>query len=185
MSCDTTQMGADQAVPAHKHACVCASMPLSSLTSIWIRACSSSSRDKQTSLPFRRRHTLNAAPLPLVCGGDPMAHWHASQAPSHEALAPHTLSWTHPFLPSTKCVWRIGCKDPLHTALWSAPLSAALHSRLPWSMCHHHHAQQQQQQMRMSPLLARATALPPVGGDCCCCVVLCCTASLDCSSSSC
>ena len=56
-----------------------------------------SSGDQQTSLPFGRRHTLNAAPLQLVCGGESLAHWHSSQAPSNEALAPHTLLWTHPF----------------------------------------------------------------------------------------
>ena len=130
MSCDTAQMGADQAVPADKQSLVCASMPLSSPTSIWIRACSSSSssRDKQTSLPFRRRCIEDAPPLPLVCGGESIAHCHPSQAPSNDALSPHTLPQTHPFLPSTKCVWRIGCKDPLHTALCSAPQSAVLHS---------------------------------------------------------
>ena len=56
-----------------------------------------SSGDPQTSLHFRRRHTHNAAPLPLVCGGDPMAHCYPSQAPSNEALAPHTLLWAHAF----------------------------------------------------------------------------------------
>ena len=91
MSCDTAQMGADQAVPADKQSLVCASMPLSSPTSIWIRACSSSSRDQQTSLPFRRRHTHNAAPLPLVYGGESIAHCHPSQPPSNDALSPHTL----------------------------------------------------------------------------------------------
>ena len=56
-------------------------------------------------------------------------------------------------LASSKCVLH----GPRHTALCCAPLSAALHSRLPWSMCHHHH-HEQQQQMRLSPLLARMAA---------------------------
>ena len=56
-----------------------------------------SSSDQQTSLPFGRRHTLNAAPLPLVCGGESLAHCYPSQAPSNEALAPHTLLWAHAF----------------------------------------------------------------------------------------
>ena len=106
MSCDTAQMGADQAVPADKQSLVCASMPLSSPTSIWIRACSSSSRDQQTSLPFRRRCIEDAPPLPLVCGGG--------------ALAPHTLPWA---LSSMNCVWHIGCMGSLHTSLCCAPLS--------------------------------------------------------------
>ena len=56
-----------------------------------------SSSDQQTSLPFGRRHTLNAAPLPLVCGGESLAHCHPLQAPSDEALAPHTLPWALSF----------------------------------------------------------------------------------------
>ena len=40
MPCDTTQMSADQPVPAHNHACVCVcvSMPLSSPTPTWLQA---------------------------------------------------------------------------------------------------------------------------------------------------
>ena len=78
----------------------------------------------------------------------------------HQATRPWPLTRFHGrFLPSMKCVWHIGCTGPRHTALCCAPLSAALHSRLPWSMCHHHHHHhEQQQQMRLSPLLARVTA---------------------------
>ena len=102
----TAHVRGGQAVPAHKHTCMCVSMPLNSPTSIWIRACSSSSRDQQTSLPFRRRCIEDAPPLPLVCGGG--------------ALAPHTLPWA---LSSMNCVWHIGCMGSLHTSLCCAPLS--------------------------------------------------------------
>ena len=77
----------------HKHTCMCVpshSVPRLHLASSCLN---SSSRDQQTSLPFRRRHTHNAAPLPLVCGGESLAHCHPSQAPSDEALDPHTLPW--------------------------------------------------------------------------------------------
>ena len=186
MSCDTAQMGADQAVPADKQSLVCASMPLSSPTSIWIRACSSSSRDQQTSLPFRRRHTHNAAPPPRVwrrVAGPLLSIARTKQrgpAPSHAFMNARFSSFM-------KCLWHIGCTDPRHIALCSAPLRV-LHRRLPWPTHHHHHHhhhEQQQMQMRPSPPLACVAALPPVGCDCCCCVVVCCTASLDCSSSSC
>ena len=76
---------------------------------------SSSSRDQQTSLPFRRRHPHNAAPLPLVCAGESLAHCHPSQPPSHEALA--LTRFRGRTLSSMKCVWHIGCMGPPHTAL--------------------------------------------------------------------
>ena len=104
-----------------------------------------------------------------------MAHCYPSQAPSNEALAPHTLPWTHAFFLEVRLAHR------LHG---STSHCFVLHSRLPWSMCHHHH-HEQQMQMRLNPLLACVAALPPVGGDCCCVVALFCTASLDCISSSC
>ena len=94
----TTHSGAGQAVPAHNHACECEHatdllhLDLASSTN-------NSSRDQQTSLPFGKRHTHNAAPPPLACGGESLAHWHAAQAPSNETLDPHTLSWTHAFFP--------------------------------------------------------------------------------------
>ena len=147
---------------------------------------SSSSRDQQTSLPFRRRHTHNAAPFALACDGEALAHCHPSQAPSNEALAPHTLPWTHAFFHEVRVAhWMHGPTS--HSFVLHRSLTAPLHGSLLRSVCHpnHHHHEQQQQRMRLRPLLARATALPPVGGDCCYCVVLFCTTSLDCSSSSC
>ena len=39
-------------------------------------------------------HTLNAAPLPLVCGGESMVHCHSSQ-PSSKAMRPWPLTHTH------------------------------------------------------------------------------------------
>ena len=144
-----------QAVPAHKQSRVCE--PATQLPHLHLASSTNNSRrDQQTSLHFRRRHTHNAAPLPLVCGSEALAHWHSSQAPSHEALAPHTHPWTHAFFHEVLVAHCL--HGPRHTALCCAPLSALLHRRLPWSMCHHHHAQQQQQQMRMSPLFARVTA---------------------------
>ena len=140
MSCDTAQMGADQAVPADKQSLVCASMPLSSPTSIWIRACSSSSRDQQTSLPFRRRCIEDAPPLPLVCGGG--------------ALAPHTLPWALSSFHEVRVAHWLHVITS-HCFVLCSSECAALHSRLLRSMCHHIH---QQQQMRLSPLLARMAA---------------------------
>merc|ERR1719324_2378593 len=105
MSRDTTaHVRGGQAVPAHKHACVCehaTELPHLHLDS----STRSSSRDQQTSLPFRRRHTHNAAPLPLVCGGKPMAHCHLSQAPSNDVLSLYTFSWMYFFFFSMKCLW--------------------------------------------------------------------------------
>ena len=110
---------------AHNHSCVCEhATQLLHLHLASSTCSSSSSRDQQTSLPFGRRHTLNAAPRPLVCSGESLAHCHPSQPPSHEALAPHTLPWA--LSSSMKCVWHIGCKGPRHTALCCAPLCVFL-----------------------------------------------------------
>ena len=128
----TTQMGRAQAVPAHKHKMhVCE--PATQLPHLHLdSSCHNSSRDQQTSLLSGRRHTLNAAPLPLVCGGDPMAHWHPSQAPSNETLDPHTLPRTHAFFhevlvahwlhgPTSHCF--VQCPSECSTA----PPSAVVH----------------------------------------------------------
>ena len=115
------------------------------------------------------------------------SHWPTAMHRRYQATRPWPLTRFHErFLSSMYCVWHIGCTDPRHIALCSAPLRV-LHRRLPWpTHHHHHHHEQQQMQMRPSPLLARVAALPPVGCDCCCrCVVLFYTAALDCSSSSC
>ena len=119
-------------------------------------SCHNSSRDQQTSLLSGRRHTLNAAPLPLVCGGDPMAHWHASQAPSNETLDPHTLPRTHAFFHEVLVAhWLHG---PTSHCFVQCPSECST-AQLPWSLCHHHHHHHQhQQQMRLSPLLARMAA---------------------------
>ena len=98
----TAQMGEVQPVPAHKQSHVCVCVHAAQLLHLHLASSThhSSSRDQQTSLHLRRRHTHNAAPLPLVCGGESLAHCHPLQAPSDEALAPHTLPRTHPsFLP--------------------------------------------------------------------------------------
>ena len=111
--------------------------------------------------------------------------WPIGMHRRYQATRPWPLTRFHErFLSSMYCVWHIGCTDPRHIALCSAPLRV-LHRRLPWPTHHHHHQVQQQQQVRLNPLLACVAALPPVAGDCCCCVALCCTASLDCSSSCC
>ena len=92
----TAHVRGGQAVPAHKHSCVCEHV--TQLLHLHLASSTNnSSRDQQTSLPFGRRHTLNAAPRPLVCSGEALAHCHPSQAPSNEALAPHTLLWAHAF----------------------------------------------------------------------------------------
>ena len=147
----TAHVRGGQAVPAHKHACVCVSQPLSSPTSTWIRAATTAA---ETSRP---RCSLGGGTpsmqlLSHLCAA--VSRWPTAIHGRHQATRPwpltrccgHTLS-------SSKCVLH----GPRHTALCSAPLSAALHSRLPWSMCHHHH-HEQQQQMRLSPLLARMAA---------------------------
>ena len=122
----TAHVRGGQAVPAHKHACVCVSQPLSSPTSTWIRAATTAA---ETSRP---RCSLG--------GGTPsmqlLSHlcvaaiqWPIGMHRRHQATRHWTLArFRGHTLPSMKCVWHIGCTDPRHTALCSAPLSAPLHS---------------------------------------------------------
>ena len=97
------------------------------------------------------------------CSTSPTCVWRRVTGPlpsiagtKRRGIEPSHASMDIPFLSFTKCVWHIGCKGPLHTALCCAPLSV-LHSRLSWSMQPHQH-RQQQMRMRLSPLLARVTA---------------------------
>ena len=77
---------------AYSQAFMCVCEPATQLPHLHLASSchSSSSRDQQISLPFWR-HTHNAAPLPLVYGGESIAHCHPSQPPSNDALSPHTL----------------------------------------------------------------------------------------------
>ena len=152
----TAHVGGVQAVPAHRqlHVCVCehsAPSPppgfkhppqqqqrTSRPHCLWEEA-HSQSRTSPTCV--LRRVT---GPLPSIAGT------------KRQGTGPSHASTDTPFLSSMKCVWHIGCKGPLHTALCCAPLSV-LHSRLSWSMQPHQH-RQQQMRMRLSPLLARVTA---------------------------
>ena len=119
----TAHVRGGQAVPAHKHACVCVSQPLSSPTSTWIRAATTAA---ETSRP---RCSLG--------GGTPsmqlLSHlcvaaiqWPIGMHRRHQATRHWTLArFRGHTLPSMKCLWHIGCTDPRHTALCCAPLSAA------------------------------------------------------------
>ena len=156
----TAHVRGGQAVPAHKHSCVCehatqlprlhlaSSMQQqqqrpADLAALWEEAhpqCSSSS-----TCVWRRV----AGPLPSMAGTK-----QRGPGPSH-------ASTDAPFPSSIKCVWHIGCTAHVTLLLCSAPLSVLHHSLLR-SMCHHHchHYHEQQQQMRLSTLLAFLLLLP-------------------------
>ena len=115
----TAHVRGGQAVPAHKHACVCVSQPLSSPTSTWIRAATTAA---ETSRP---RCSLG--------GGTPsmqlLSHlcvaaiqWPIGMHRRHQATRHWTLArFRGHTLPSMNCVWHIGCTGHV-TLLCAVPL---------------------------------------------------------------
>ena len=154
----TAHVRGGQAVPAHKHTHVC--------------VCEHATQLPRLHLASSTHHSSSRGPADLAalqeeahpqCSTSPTCVWRRVTGPlpsiagtKRRGIEPSHASMDIPFLSFTKCVWHIGCKGPLHTALCCAPLSV-LHSRLSWSMQPHQH-RQQQMRMRLSPLLARVTA---------------------------
>ena len=172
----TAQMGEVQAVPAYKHTCV--------------RVCACHSAPPPPSgfeHPPQQQQRASRPLFPLGGGTPSMQllfhvcvaarHWPTAIHRRHQATRPWPLTRFHGrFLPSMNCVWHIGCIGSLHTALWSAPLSAASQPNSSTAL--------QSAVVRAQPLPTSTTstttaagaeaALPLVGGACrCCCVVLC------------
>ena len=94
MPCDTTQMSADQPVPAHNHACVCVcvSMPLSSPTPTWLQAPTTAAETSRPRCPLGGG-TPSMQLLSHLCVA--ASHWPTAIHGRHQATRPWPLTRFH------------------------------------------------------------------------------------------
>ena len=160
MSRDTTaHVRGAQAVPTHKHSCVCVSQPLSSPTSTWLPAATAAAAETSRPRCPLGGGALRMRLLSHLCVA--AIQWPIGMHRRHQATRPcpltrfheRTLSFFHELRVAH---WLHGPTS--HFFVLCSSECAALRCRLLRSMCQHHQHHEQQQQMRLSPLLARVTA---------------------------